>query len=117
MPWRHGTVVCRELANQKSEKRYCACSVLERSKTGKDRFSLFWKLQELSVVWSCDVPYDQLSMIMIPQVVSVVMCPLHAMVPQVVSVVWSCDVSCDQLSMHMRISHDHDTTGGECGVG
>ena len=29
--------------NLQIEKRYCACAVLEKKK-GKDRFSLFWKL-------------------------------------------------------------------------
>ena len=33
------TAVCRELANQKSEKRYCACSVFERSKEKRERIT------------------------------------------------------------------------------
>ena len=34
-----GTAVCRELANQKSENRYCACSVFERSKEKRERIA------------------------------------------------------------------------------
>jgi hypothetical protein len=43
-----GTEVFRDLATPKSENRLCACAVFERSKesSGKDRFSLFWKLQD-----------------------------------------------------------------------
>ena len=43
------TAVCRELANQKSEKRNCAWAVLEISKEKLERiaFRFFWKLQEL----------------------------------------------------------------------
>ena len=33
------TAVCRVLANQKSEKRYCACAVLERSKEKLERIA------------------------------------------------------------------------------